>query len=287
MESILHDEILSAIQLVDKNKIYDIRLRIGQPVIINYDNKKVFLSTDGITSFESRAMICKSEYIEYVISFITENSLYAFNEKIKRGYLTTKNGIRVGLAGECVFDNDIVTIKNFSSLNIRIPHEIVGCSDKIFPIIKNGETVFNTLIISPPFRGKTTILKDLARRLNLALDKNILIIDERQEFRNIYGKNIDKIENSNKLYAFSYSVRSLSPEIIITDELSDKNDYQCALEATHSGIKIIASCHAESVEDLKCKSFFIKGVFDRYLVLKSSGSFGELQGVYDKDLMRI
>ena len=141
--------------------------------------------------------------------------------------------------------------------------------------------------MSPPFKGKTTILKDLCRKINDNSDKAILLIDERSEFRNISGKNIDRVENSNKLYAFSYSVRSLSPEIVITDELSEKSDFLCAQSVVNSGVKIIASCHAACIEDLISKDYFIKNIFDRYVFLSNGSEFGKIDGIYNKELKLI
>lgn len=272
---------------LDLKKLYNIRLRINYPIIVNYENKIQYLSKNGTTFMENKGIICTDEHIRQIISSITEKSIYAYNDKIKQGYLTSKNGVRVGLAGECVYEKELITIKNITSLNIRIPHEIQNASNKIFPFILNKDGVYNSLIISPPSCGKTTILKDVALKLNDTLSKTVLIIDERGEFERISGKNIDSIKYSNKLFAFEYALRSMAPDVVITDELVGKSDWEYAYKASLSGVNIIASCHGQTVFDVVNKEFFKKDIFSRYFVLKGNGVPGVLEGVFDKDFNKI
>lgn len=286
--SFLPLKIKGSIELLNIDHLYEVRLRDGFPVILNYNFDRFYLGGLGATKEKSKAIISNIDDIKDVIRNVTERSIYAHNEKIKQGFLTTKDGIRIGLSGECVLENDkVVTIKNYSSILLRIPHEIIGCSKYVLEkIIENG-IVNNTLIISPPFYGKTTLLKDLARQLNERIDKSILIIDERGEFSSVSGENIDKISFSNKFYAFSYGLRSLSPSIVITDELFGESDFLCVKTASNSGVKIIASCHANGLGDLINKPYFDKTIFDRYVVLESSSIPGKIKGVYGRDFIRI
>lgn len=276
------EKLIVPLSNIAKDKLYEIRLRNGFPVSLNYGGKKIFLGENGVTYYEKAAILCDIDLINEIIDNLTEKSLYAFNESIKKGFLTGKGGIRVGVAGECVYDKELITIKNIDSLNIRIPHEVNGSSDAFFDRIKKNGDFCSTLIISPPFCGKTTVLKDVAKKINDYYDKNILIIDERGEFSPVKGARIDSIKYSDKLYAFEYGIRSMSPDIIITDELSTKEDWLCAMRAVNSGVKIISTCHAETIDEVKEKDFFIGNVFDRYVILKK-GKFGELFGVFDKN----
>lgn len=258
---------------IDLDKLTEIRMRTGFNVKIIFNNKKILLSN----------LICKKEDVEIVVKNVTENSLYAFNDRIKEGFLTTEEGIRIGLSGECVFDkNEIITIKNINSLNIRIPHNIYGCANIIKPYAINNGQVKNTLIISPPFFGKTTILKDLANELNKINTLSILIVDERGEFSQIKGENIDLLKYCNKSYAFNCGIRSLSPNVIITDELSSSEDWQGIKAVNNSGVKIIASCHGESVFDVVNKQDYINDIFDLYVQLKSQCLPGQISKIYDR-----
>ena len=283
----LPERVRQALYNLDLNFLYEIRLRNGYPVKINYKGKNYYLSNDGTTLNSERAIICVPSDINYVINYATEHSLYAFNDKIKEGFLTVENGIRIGICGECVYSNSTLqTIKNFSSLNVRIPHEIYGCSDEALNYILENKTINNTLIISPPFLGKTTLLKDIAKKLNDINRFSILIIDERGEFESVNGENIDKIKYCNKYYAFNYAVRSMSPGLVITDELTTETDWMCAYNVVCSGIKIIASCHSDELEHLAKKEFFNKSIFDRYIIL-AQNDFGVIEKVYNKDFKRL
>ncbi len=275
--------ISDAVKNTDTDKLSELRFRTDCPIFGIYNGKKVYLKSGGGTLDRSKALICSRAVISEIMENATERSLYAFNDRLKQGFITTKNGVRIGVAGDCVFDNGkIITIKNVSSLNVRIPHEIKNCSAKIFNKLFLKE-VFNTLIISPPSKGKTTILKDLARKFNEYSDKSILIIDERGEFGEIFGENIDLIRYSDKNYALSYAIRSMAPQIVITDELQSEEDWKSAEQASAGGIKIIASCHGKDVFDLKKKDFFKPSIFERYVVLDADKTAGNVKGIFDKD----
>ncbi len=286
----LPDDIHVSLKKLNVDKLTELRLRIGYPVLIFYDNKRRYLSVDhGVVDCIDMATVCFSEHINFIINKVCEYSIYAHNDKICNGYLTTPDGIRIGVAGECVFNKEkIVTIKNISSLNIRVPHEITGCCDNFFSKLFNDDGDFlNTLIISPPFCGKTTMLKDLAKKMDRRNAYSILIIDERGEFNRIKGENIDVIKFSNKFYAFEYGLRSLSPNLVITDELITREDWLCVKNAVNSGVKIIASVHADSINSVVSKNHFINNLFDRYILLDSKKPPGVIKGVYDKNCLQL
>lgn len=281
--SFLPKKIYLALNNCDTTNLNELRLRVGFKIKVIINGQAVYINNNGFTILSNDAICCEKQDIETIIRNVTEFSAYAHNEKIKNGFLTYKNGIRIGLAGECVYDNgQVVTIKNVNSINVRIPHVIKGCSNLIIDKIIKNNTINNTLIISPPFFGKTTLLKDITLNINQRNLGNLLIIDERGEFDEIEGENIDKICYADKFYAFEYSIRSLAPNIIITDELSTKSDWNCVKNATNSGVKVIASCHSSNFEQLKNKENFIFGVFERYVLL-SDKEVGKVCGVFDKD----
>lgn len=281
--SFLPSKVKNAVANVDTDILSELRLRIGYPIFGLFNGNKIYLSENGITLNRLDALICSKEIICETVENITEKSLYAYNERLKQGFITTKNGVRIGIAGDCVFDNGkIITIKKISSLNIRVPHEIKNCSLKIFNRLFLKE-IFNTLIISPPAKGKTTILKDLARKVNELTNYSILIIDERGEFSEISGENIDVIKYSDKNYALCYAIRSMSPQVVITDELQTKDDWKSAEQAATGGVKIIASCHGKNIGDLQKKDYFNPDVFEKYVVLDADKKAGSIKGIYDKD----
>lgn len=282
MLEFLPEPLLSAVQKIELTKLYELRLRVGAPVSVIFDFKRYFLGENYLTLSSENAIICTKEIIDSIIYIVTEYSMYASNERIKEGFITTQDGVRIGIAGECVYDSGkIIALKNFSSLCIRVPHSVIGCADKLYEIImKNGPK--STLLISLPRYGKTTMLKDFLRKISSENRYDILVIDERGELADS-NAHLDVIKFSDKNYAFSYGIRSLAPEIIVTDELSDTADWVCANKAVCSGMRIIATVHGASIEEVKRKREFIPDVFERYVVLEPTGAAGRIKYVYGKD----
>ena len=259
---------------IDNSKIYEIRLRVGYKPIVNFNNKNQYLSSE----------VCTSGDLISIIKNVTEHSLYAYNDKLINGYLPYAEGVRIGVAGEVVKDRgQVITIKNFTSINIRVPHFIKDCAKKIIQYIYSTHCFNNTLIMSPPFCGKTTILKDIILKLNEIKLGSILVIDERGEFLGVEGEMIDKISYCNKDYAFINGIRALSPSILVTDELYGVNDWDCINRAVKSGIKVIATCHAKKASDLTSIKGFTQGVFERVISLKD-GLKGKIECVYNEEL---
>ncbi len=282
--SFLPKNIMSALSKIDVDKLCEIRLRKGFNIRLKMTDDKNY--PRYLFDAENKKIKCEEDDIKCILKHITEGSMYAFNDRIKQGFITIQDGIRVGVVGECVYDEEkLLSIKNISSLNVRIPHEIFGCADNIFEKICFNDTVLNTLIISPAGYGKTTILKDIARKLNEIGLYNIVLIDERGEFLTVKGENIDSIMYSNKYYAFNVILRTMTPQVVITDELIDKSDWECVNNAVNSGVKVLASCHASEISGILNNENFISKLFDRYVLLNSEGQAGVVKAIYDKEFV--
>lgn len=275
--------------------IYELRIRANKPIVINYKGVyQVITNKDG---YKNIPIIATGDLIEYVVSVATKQSLYAYNEQIKHCYITTDSGIRIGICGRVVMnDNKVATVKNISSINIRISHQVPNCSEKVLNFVCGNGRVKNTLIISPPGAGKTTLIRDLTLKLsNEKQIKNILVVDERFEIAGSgnsqylsVGDYVDVISGSTKSFAFNEALKTMSPAVIVTDELSTENDIESVKQAIKSGVSVIATAHASTIEDLKYKKYFESILkdkyFDRIVVLSTRNGVGTIDGIFDDNL---
>ena len=161
-------------------KLNEIRIRKNKKIVVNICGKLYYISSKGITSKYELAITASGQMIEEIVKRASEHSFYAYANQIRHGFITVSGGIRIGLTGEVVLDgNNVKTIKNINSLNIRIPHQVLGCSEGVIDYILNNGFQ-NTLVISPPGCGKTTLIRDI---LYLLTKKkycfNVLLVDER------------------------------------------------------------------------------------------------------------
>lgn len=289
-------EIKKALSKINLENVYEIRLRINKPISLNILGKICFLSSKGQTMSVNEAIILSKEDMEIIFYSACEHSVFSVNDNIKQGFITLDGGYRVGITGEVVYDNDeVLTIKNISSLNIRIPHQVSGCAEIALNYCLTN-SFENTLIISPPGAGKTTVLRDLAYQIsknNIAY--NLMIVDERNEISNTIdgvtnfnvGLLTDVITNSNKTFGFDNAIRTMRPDIIFTDEIGNNDDICSIRKAYTCGIKLVATIHANSIQDLKNKKeiseILDQKVFKRYILLSTRNGVGTYEGIYDEN----
>lgn len=269
------------------SSIYELRIRTGMPIFVNYMGDYVLLRNG-----RGEIVVADKRLVEYILARATDLSLYKYNNQIKNGFISVSGGIRIGISGEVVLGDDgaIKTIKNYSGLVIRIPHEVKGCSQKIMPYILDSNGIKNTLIISPPGCGKTTLLRDIARELSCqGKVYNILVVDERYELAAAengtntldVGAMADVLSGTSKEFGFYDGILALRPDVIITDELATKQDVNAVKFAKNSGVKVIASVHGSSHLDVKQKPHFSAAIsertFDRYIVLSDRKGVGTIE----------
>ena len=286
---------------INFSQLNEIRLRAGRPILVLLGGLSYFLSEEGISNNVESGIICTKQDIENIVFRASECSIYAVNEQIKKGFLTVEGGIRIGIAGECVCENEkISTIKNFSSLVVRIPHKIRNCSLPVLSHILENGSFHNTLIISPPGAGKTTLLRDFVNQLskrNICL--NVLVVDERGELAGVCGNESQLLESNfcdivsyfSKSEGFLIGVRSLSPSIVVCDEIGAESDISALEYVCNCGVGVVATAHASSIEELRQKPNFnllIKNhLFERYVVLSGREGPGTIEGVFDKSFSPI
>lgn len=267
LKELLNENYLDIItKLFNFSEICEIRIRENRNLLVKTDKQRVLLDYKA-----------SKEDIDRIIRVATCNSLYASEDEVRKGFLKFK-GIRIGLAGEVVTDyNKLITFKNFTSLVLRIPHEIIGVGDKLN---LNYENFQNTLVISPPYGGKTTLIRDIARILSKRYDT--LIIDEREEIYNeafTFGQNVDVIRNAPKDMVLEGIIRALSPEIIVLDELLPQRDLSVIEEITRCGIKLVASLHGNNFEVIKKLYPRITNYFNNVITLSNIPKVGSIKSV--------
>ena len=299
MFSFLPNILKFSLENINENAVNEIRLRVNAPIVINsYGNNK-FLTKNGLSNSAINAIICQQSFINEIILNVSNNCLYSINDQLINGFITTAGGIRIGVAGEIVYiNNQIKTIKNISSLNIRIPHLIENCSLNAYLYLINCNTIRNTLILSPAGAGKTTFLRDFTQQIvNKMNNLNVLVADERCELcSKCFGENnisnkIDVYSNCSKKFAFENGIRSMKPDVIITDELNFSTDIEIIENAITCGVNVVASIHAKDIYDLKNKPNFqqilSKKLFNRFVVLSNTNGPGTIEGIFDENLNRV
>lgn len=270
--------------------IEEIRIRNSKPIILKLNNSEKIIN-----------YIVQTEDVLKILQSICENSIYSYQNQICEGFITIKGGHRIGITGSAVIENNQVKNLNYiSNLNFRIARQIIGCSNNIIKEIINKEenTIYNTLIVSPPGAGKTTLLRDIIRNLSNGTEeitgKNIGVVDERGEIAAMYkgipqndlGIRTDIIENIKKSVGMKMLIRSMAPEIIVADEIGSKEDVQEINYAVCSGIKGIFTAHGNSLEDLKLNpaiaELIEKNIFERLLFLDKNNK-GKVNKIYALD----
>lgn len=277
----------------------EIRIRQGRPLMIYSCGRDYFLRADGsIASYPSQAYITTKKDSKIILEMISNFSIYAFEQELRNGYITIQGGFRVGLAGKVVLeDENIATMHHITSFNIRISREILNVANKTIPYIVQGNRVLNTLILSPPQMGKTTLIRDIIRQLSDGFPSfkgvKVGVVDERSEItgcfqgvpQNQVGFRTDILDGCPKAAGMIMLIRSMSPNVIVTDEIGKPKDVEAIEDALNAGISVITTAHSHGLEDAQkrpiLKSLLDKKVFQRIIVLGNSLGTGTLEKVFD------
>ena len=273
-------------------ELQEIRIRTGQPLLIQMKGQERVLPDPA------HPYLVTKEDIGETMGYICHYSLYAYENELKQGFITVEGGHRVGVAGKVIIENEKVkNIQYISSLNVRISHEVLGCADALIPYITENKQICHTLIISPPCCGKTTLIRDLIRQISegnswlpgLAVG----VVDERSEIGGCYmgvaqnhlGIRTDILDGCPKAEGMIMLIRSMGPQVIAVDEIGTPEDVHAIEYAMHCGCKMLATVHAESMEELRKKPLFNQmigeGRFERYILLGNNAHVGQIEGIFD------
>ncbi|MGN0624533.1 MAG: ATPase, T2SS/T4P/T4SS family [Oscillospiraceae bacterium] len=285
---------IMSVSEMERESVQEIRLRLNKKLTATVFGKEYFVTEDGrLMNSPTDAVTVTFEDIETTYKRAFQNSLHSFHREITQGYITTEGGNRVGFCGTAVLDplrgSFVDNVKHISSINIRIAREIIGCSKDISDKAFKGGTS-SLLIAGPPSSGKTTVLRDLCSKLGSKY--RLSVIDERNELsatkdgvaQNDVGLMSDVFNSYTKYDGIMTAVKVMSPMILVCDEIGSKEDMKALEYAINSGVKLIATCHASSIDELKKRTVISKLIKDKvfdYAALLGTGPLcGQLVSFY-------
>lgn len=276
LEKLLPKEIYEAVvKNADPKTVTEIRLRLGLPLCFHDGVKWQHLNKNG-------GYIVSQSDIDSVIGRASNYSLYSVNESIINGYIPYRGGIRVGIAGEGVTENGkLLTVKDIAFVAIRLPRQLVGLTDKLAYNFKESESF---LIISPPGGGKTTLLREMVKKISDS-GANCMLIDERMEVSGIscgkryfdVGQNTDIVSAIGKTHSMENIIRAMRPDFVFTDEIFKEEETDSLLDAIRSGIKIGATIHGRDIKKVVDDKRY-KRLFDvvNYVILLTDKPVGKV-----------
>lgn len=269
--------------------ITEIRLRVGRNILLVTSDVEV--EVDYIVNLK--------DMLDILVK-VSKNSIYAIQNEINNGFVVINGGHRIGICGEVVIENGkIKNIKNINSMNIRVARQLIGVADKVMPYIVNNGNVQNTIIISPPGCGKTTILRDIVRQISSGVKildfkgKNVGLVDERGEIAAVslgipnldVGLRTDIMSNVPKSIGMQMLVRSMGIDVIATDEIGGKEDFEAIKYANSSGVNLLFTMHGNDIRDVykkeEIKKLLNGGIFSVAIILSRKNGVGTIEKICD------
>jgi stage III sporulation protein AA len=293
--------VIGRVRVIPFQEAEEIRLRIKQPLLLQTTRRDHFLDEKSASVSWQQAYAVTSADLQEALERMTYSSIYAAEQELRQGFLTLPGGHRVGVTGETVWQNQQVqTLKNISALNFRIAHEVRDIGLTILPYLLGADHgMKHTLLLSAPRAGKTTMIRDLVRLLSDGVPglrlagQTVGVVDERGELAGMrqgepsynLGMRTDILDACPKSQGMAMLVRSMAPQVIVTDELGSPADVEAIADAMRTGVKILSTAHAHSFEEALgrpiLKLLIGQGVFERIVILSRRKGPGTVEKIFD------
>lgn len=259
---------VQALSTGQKNQLEELRFRMGQPVTALLAGTEQGLSC-GKT---------ERQWLDWIIGKATGQAVYSTQETLRNGFITLPGGHRLGICGRAVYrSGELYTFREISSLNLRIARQLFGVAEGAFGFLWTRPC--STLVIGPPGRGKTTLLRDLIRLLSDRCGFRVSVADERMELAACLngesqfdlGKHSDVLSGVRKSEAIELLLRAMNPQWIALDEITALEDVKAMIQASYCGVKFLATAHAACADELRSRQIYREllssGVFENLIVI--------------------
>ena len=290
-----YKNILSCVPEDFAKEIKEIRFRNGGAVALHKSNDIYYITTSGKTTLTCYDNVLKTDdkQLQEIVFCLSRRSLHTYQEMIAKGYIPLRGGCKAGVAGRAVMKNgSVYSVSSFNSVNIRVARDFYGCSKSLRELVGDCRSF---LIVGTPLSGKTTLLRDLCRYYsgkNSPSPLKSAIIDERDEIASLsFGCGLDVGEHTDVLALYpkaigtEIAVRTLSPDIIVLDEIGGEDEARSLLSAVNTGVDIIATAHGSCIDEVlkrpNIKCLVDAGAFKKAVVLSGKNEPCAVKGIVD------
>jgi len=253
----------------ERSRAEELRLRVGWPMAVQLPEGEIVSPGEAV----------RREELDQLLEIASRASVHAVMDQVRRGYLTIEGGHRVGLCGTAVMEGgEIRSLRSLSSVDIRIARQVPGAAGPILDRLCPGGRLADTLILSPPGLGKTTLLRDIVRKVSEGegcLPLRVSLADERGEVAALFdgrpqlevGRRTDVVEGCPKAQGLMLLLRAMGPQVLAVDEITAPEDVAALRTAAGCGTVLLATAHGTGPEDLARRPLYRplleEGLFQR------------------------